>query len=810
MRRAVLGLLGAAMAAGCGDSQAPAPTASLRQPAAIAAFMGKTISAPGTLAPYFAVANASRNDLALVDAVNDLPVLAPVRLEALRIHLDRPALLASASLGDGLADLLVAVSGGDSVLQLVRTWSTENAVVGLVDLGADIVAIAPLPPTPGVQGRARLAVALSDRRFAVVEYERAPIGSPTPDAIVLRGLTVGALPFQPEALAAISPEAAVPGDENVVYAASLEPVADAVFGVGAIDLGTPPAAGGLWPTRGLDARAPTRLVAATRLRERAATYPPPADPATDIAPFVGQPEVERVYAVLDESACGIAHRIDCGVAILDPASGLLPDPAGRMPYLAPIQLAGRPAALAVAAPPFRGPPDAPVGAPYAGGPPDLPSPEYMRLAPASGAVATTAVGAVALDTGAVVFLDLGRWKVANDAAILTAGTSVTPSSRFRDVPVDAGTPTVQQRLWLKSQAAGPGDPFLGAEQGADGVTVTPGYTRNDTFSVTYQGILPELSQRSAEAGRDDATGQVWLALQTGDAADGRILERVEIAHPRLGVAVGAGDAGDIVQIDATLLPACLARLEAPGRAGGSNDRRFEARAAAFLPPTVDHPGGALLLEKEADPDFAACYDDLAATIPAGGRRVATRLLATLRAHGLVMTSAALGYAGRPTLGETFALAYPAPPGDEDALTGEEQVLARKARPHYHVSEQCPAPVEGTEDTCRARWPDLTFPLPIGPVIRFHVDLERVPPPPAGETPAPLRDSVLQLTTASGVAPFSARPGSGVSSHPTGAIAFDRSPFTDGAPGYRFLVPYASDVVLDAAPANALAAPVIIR
>jgi hypothetical protein len=61
-----------------------------------------------------------------------------------------------------------------------------------------------------------------------------------------------------------------------------------------------------------------------------------------------------------------------------------------------------------------------------------------------------------------------------------------------------------------------------------------------------------------------------------------------------------------------------------------------------------------------------------------------------------------------------------------------------------------------------------------------------------------------------VSPFSARPGSGLSSHPTGAIAFDRSPFTDGAPGYRFLVPYASDVVLDAAPANALAAPVVIR
>jgi hypothetical protein len=357
---------------------------------------------------------------------------------------------------------------------------------------------------------------------------------------------------------------------------------------------------------------------------------------------------------------------------------------------------------------------------------------------------------------------------------------------------------VQQRLWLKSQAAGPGDPFLGAEQGADGVTVTPGYTRNDTFLVTYQGLLPELSQRSAEAGLV-APGQVWLALQTGDQADGRILERVEIAHPRLGVAVGAGDAGDIVQIDAALLPppaasACLARLEAPGRVGGSNDRRFEARAAAFLPPTADYPGGAVRLEKETDPDFAACYDDLVAAIPADGRRVAARLLATLRAHGLVMTSATLGYAGRPTLGETFALAYPAPPGDEDALTGEAQVLARKARPHYHVSEQCPAPVEGTEDTCRARWPDLTFPLAFGPVIRFHVDLERVPPPPAGETPAPLRDSVLQLTTASGVAPFSARPGSGLSSHPTGAIAFDRSLFTDGAPGYRFLVPYASDVV----------------
>ena len=49
--------------------------------------------------------------------------------------------------------------------------------------------------------------------------------------------------------------------------------------------------------------------------------------------------MRRVYAVLDESACGVGFPIDCGIVSLDPtaASALPADDYGLMPYRPPLQ-----------------------------------------------------------------------------------------------------------------------------------------------------------------------------------------------------------------------------------------------------------------------------------------------------------------------------------------------------------------------------------------------------------------------------------------------------------------------------------------
>lgn len=758
-----------AAAAACGGTQNATPGPALRQPSAVALFHGVTIDEPAEIRPYLAVASAARSEIALVDASDGTPVLAPIQLKTLVVPApDRPAILASASLGDGGADLLVVASDGDGRVQLVRTWTAANAIedAGAADLGLDVLALAAVPSPAGT---ARVAAALVDGGFALVHYEREP-GGP---GIFLTSFAVQALSFQPVSLATAA------GDGTHVWAATRDELAPGVHGVAELDVTAP---SGPWPVRALDARGPTRLVAAARLQERA-----DASAADDDVAFAGQPTVTRVYAALDESGCGPGKRIDCGIAMLDPAAGgLVPDwplSAPAMPYRAPLRLPARPLALAIATPPQTPPPTNP---PAAG---------FMRLYRGSSSlVSTTAVGAVACDDGSVHFLDLGRFKVATSSSPLAARPGGTPSATYSD----------GHRIYVRDPATGAFPPDA---EGSKHVRVTPGWTPDDSWSIVWQGPLPGLGSRAAQAGKTG--GQLWLALQASPAS-----EVVAVWHPAFGIDRDPVRR-DVAVIQARGIAGCVNATDSAAAA------EFETRVTGLLPPAPEHPGGALVLEYTAGADD--CMDGLSAAADAG---VVGKLTATVRAGGLVLTGSSAGYAGRPQLDQDFALGYPSggedalaalcpladwegPPAAPPACTGsctravcEQLVLARKVRRFHHLAETC-----GTEQACIDRWADLpagtVFPVVNGPALAFRLGIQ---PQVAGTTPpsTPVRDAFLGIRSGtssslpSGVSRLTARPSAAVPSHPNGAVAFDRSP-VDAAAGYRFFVSYPADFLVDTTP-----------
>ncbi len=803
--------------AGCGKKKETPQVVQLRGPAAVAAFRGIVYGASG-LGLYLAVANEGRDDISILSAADDTPVLAPVSLRTLVVPVaQRPAIIVSASLGDGedKADLLVAIAAGRSSLQLVDTWTGASAVVEETPVGTgseDNVLAAVAVPT-GTPGTARIAVALSGRRVAVIDYAR---NAPAINAV---GSTVSApLAFQPIALASIPGDASGPGDLFQVWAhvwaASLEEITPGVLGVADIDVaGTPPA----FTVRALDARGPTRLVAAARLRERVL-----GSTAQNGDAFKGQSPVPRVYAVLDESGCGTSERIDCGVAVLnpavdalDPSSGrLLLDvsgrdaghPQGRMPYLAPIRLPSRPVAIAVSPAPAQ-----PASADYTG--------DLMRLWPATGELASTAVAAVPCENGRIYFLDLSRWKVANGVNPLSlVGGSATSTSM--DVSSPAGVRLGTIRLWV---ADGTGV-ALPADATADAVkaeiTVTPGYTPSEVFTVGYQADLPSLTGRLAEVGSD--AGGPWLAMQASST-----VQPVRLWDPGFGVQVG-----DIVAIVATpAIPGCVG-TEAPGAAPGTT-KIFEARVDALLQPTAAYPGGAVHLAKETtapvpDPGEAValwgtCFDALAAAASGTG---VTGLIASIRAGGYLVWSDLSGHLGRPSPGAAgFTLEYPSA-GDEDSLSCplipwpstlagmacdaacrsgcEALLLARKSRRSYHLAEPCPA----GDTTCATRWAGLTSPDVAGPVVAFRFALQATG---TGVPVEPRRGLALHIVTLGGVAPFVANDatGQGALVEARGVSSFDRSTI-DPSKGYRFFVPYAGDFVIDSSPSIAGGDPVSIH
>jgi hypothetical protein len=624
--------------------------------------------------------------------------------------------------------------------------------------------------------------------------------------------------------------------QTAIYAATIDPVAPGAFGVAEIspDLGT---------VRPLPARGPTRLVAAARVRERGDLSTAKDRSAFDFATA----PAPRVYAVLDESGCGLGRRIECGVVTIDPAKTLLgpgddyipEDWAGRrMPYRAPIAVPGRPLALAVSPPPAA--PPAPELTQYAG--------DAMRLFAPAGDIeaATTAVGAVASDDGKLYFLDLGRFKAATAFRTLRAlsATVLAPVELDTD-PSESAQRRV--RLWIQKDdplAAFVPDLATGSpDTGAAGSLVrkTPGWTRNADWTVTYQPALPDLGARAGEVGKD-AGGNPWLALQVRYGTAPRLAEVVKLWHPALGV-----QAGDLVVLNAADVPvppsptpACVGTPPADLPEGAS--RQFEVGIGEVLPPSAEHPGGAVSLVRPTDAAFAQCFDALVATIPAGGvlPSAGGRLTATIRAGGFAVTSAVMGYVGRPTKDPaaenswTWGLAYPAGGQHEDSLAGscgdptlgslldwdglaapplatcaadcratcEAALLARKARRAHNNFEDC-ATDAGWQETCLATFPEAvraTFPAAQGPVVSFRFGVQKDPRDPWPADPAaaePRRGMALLVTTTGGETP-GALPPTGSPYRATSAIAFDRSRVNPPS-GYRFLVSYSGDLVLDASP-----------
>ena len=203
-----------------------------------------------------------------------------------------------------------------------------------------------------------------------------------------------------------------------------------------------------------------------------------------------------------------------------------------------------------------------------------------------------------------------------------------------------------------------------------------------------------------------------------------------------------------------------------------------------------------------------------------------------------MVGAATGYAGRPPVvpsaelatSSEFTLQYE----DEDALeaqcpllpwpadwrtappefaacdaacrlTCERLVLARRSRRIYHVSDQCT--IAEDDASCRETWAGLDFPRANGPVFAFRLGY-RGAQADGGLFPADdrtlwsdLRLMQVSFATRNGLAPSYRIPTTSSSTTasvlPLAVSTFDRSTIEGRvAEGYRFLVPYANDFVLD--------------
>ncbi|HTN53265.1 MAG TPA: hypothetical protein VML50_12730 [Anaeromyxobacter sp.] len=741
--RAHLAALALALAA-CNSTGGGKPAGMVR-PTAVAPFWGYAPSS-ALIQPYLAVSSPGRDELVLIDAVTDQAVLAPVMLRPLAVPVPEPepTLLASCALGDDvptggtpgstnhLPDLLVAVSSGSSVVQVIRTWTPEAVVDRTLDLGVEdpsllgsrvlamVCATVP-PPVAAGQAQARLILSLAGGRIAVVGFSRATDGSNKIAPVATGGPTVLwhdfgfdsvslAVPYDsvnlilngdgtasPRAGSQLPPAAnsyltvPFPVDQTSLFAASPDPIPDPAFpgayGAARLDMSANPADPSTWtvsllstgtdPSRGI----PTRLVAAWTLVEWSLQLDlSPTGPLPDGALFQGQAlgqdvaqpggpagtPVERVYAVLDESyrrpgfdggGCGPLEEVPCGVAVLDPTlaapvagRGHMPaDPSGTGPFLRPIAIPGRPLALAIAPPqlePLITDPTQTTNAlyPFRGG--------LVAVAAVNGVLRSDAVMAVPAADGLTYVVDLSRWAVPSEISLVHGGARTRP---FSATEVDSGT-GARLGLWNRNVVDLNGNliPFAvynSEGDATDAVVVTPGFTNDRTWQVSYQGILPGLGvRRGVTEASTDPSGPVLLALQP----PGTPTSAVRLYDPQLAIHSAQdfpAEPGDRVllsfptSVPAACPPASLstALVSVP----------VEANVAALLPPDAAHPGGSVVLKQcglvaTGDPSDANCASAacLAALAPAPPAQV--EVIATIRVSGYLLASSSAEYGGRPT------------------------------------------------------------------------------------------------------------------------------------------------------------------
>ena len=766
------------------------PAIRLEQPSALTIFWSFTSRHP-QLWPYAAVANTAQDELVMFDAVDDNVVAAPVLLRPLSVPLPspRPALLASArftppSQQAPRPDLLVAVSAGSTELQLIRTWHDAAATgPGLVsdanlDLGDQILALAAAPAVDGagndVTDRVRVVAALAGGQLAVVEYQWA--GDP---ATTGSAASAGAPTFQPVGFDGLS-LAVDPRDHRLVYAATLDPIGSSnVMGVAQLDMRQ---ADGSWPVRAIDAHAPTRLVAAFTLRERMTTaagaydqYTGVGDPAANLAAF--QPtRASRVYALRDPGACGPGTAVECGIAVLDPEAGdVLEDPwhMGASPkrFLPPITSPSTPVAMIVG-PPAANPPDS-DNARAAG---DTAPAELMLIEPLSPPRLTTGVLLLPSQDGKSYFADLARWETPSSSVELaTNGTGIgissfTPSNvsfpriGFYEPPFVAAADALNGA----PPRPHPWDP---ATTAGSYFQLTPGFTRSDQWTISFQGYLPDFAASRAATVEPGSAATFRVSFQTTPPDATAPTQIVNVYDPALGVHVG-----DIVEFwtdasSASGTPNCPDTTLNPE----VDVAPIEGKVTQIMPPDATHPGGSLLVA-QGDcvpiargattvcddqthgpwnaPANAACWSQLPVVpVDPGASKLAVRQARIRAGSGapgseeFVVVGTAFGYAGRaassatqpgtfPTFAVTNAneaalvaacntggtlIPYPAPGAAVPACdatcraTCEQAWIARRARRFHLTSVQCyRAPTDTSpRSPCETYFPQFVRPQNAG-------------------------------------------------------------------------------------------------
>lgn len=642
--------------------------------------------------PFAFVANTARNELVVMDAIDDKVLSAPIVLRPLSIPVldPRPALVAGAEFQApaGAAPrpgLLVVASAGSTQLQLVRTWLSASASdPGLsseapVELGGQVLALLAAPAVDAagspVPDAIRVVAALVDGRLAVVDY--AWTGDPTlaeTDAGGGKASAAGTAAVHDIGFDALA-LAVDPRNPRYLYAATVE----TAEGVAQFDL----AGAGAWTPVAIDAGGPTRLVAALTLRERspsaAGTYDQVTSPDVPANPddAFEATEVRRVYAVRDPTSCGPSTARVCGIVVLDPDTRTLARPAflgGQAPF--PITVPSQPVALLAGRPPVA-PPEPSDSQPTE-------TAALMRIHAVSSRL-TTGVLAIPCQNGRIYFADLARWEVPSSeyevngvstATGVSSYTATTASSRrigFYEPAYLAED--ITRRSWALDSAA---SSFL---------QLTPGFTPADTWTVTYQGYLPAFAaSRAAQVTASGADLVVAFQVPT-HAGSSTFTQVVDVYDPAQGVREGdiveiwtgptPNDPGANQKVDeGTLCPDTTTT-----GSDGLDIQPVEGRILSVHPPDPGHPGGWLLVRQaRADEcvvwdgtkvpecktrgpwtDKPNCWASLSVPAASGGANPGT-LQVRIRASGgtagaelqpaasrgweFVVAGAATGYAGR--------------------------------------------------------------------------------------------------------------------------------------------------------------------
>jgi hypothetical protein len=849
-------ILVAVALAACGNNAVVGPQ--FHGPVSMAWFNGFTHAHPGTQAPYLAVANSRTDELRIIDLSNNSALLSPGMAFPLSVPTDPfPMKVASAPIGDGGPDVVVVASSGELSLQIVTTWDASKGSVEIdqttkVDLtlktginaNATVLSLLGVRLPSSSPPKARIFVGLSGGQLVVVDFVRADPSQPVGPVVAVMPLaTRQNLLFDPVDLAMDASGT----DTTTLYCATPDLITDSdqhagfqTFGVAGIQ--TTAAATDTWKIRAYKAGpgdtigAPTRLVAAAVVAER-----DPANPEHFLAPA----SVPRVYAVLDEAdakdssgmlwGCGLHHEIACGIVTIDPSldpttggsTSLAPDPAQNFAsssvpaqtYRAPIVLPAEPLAFAVALPPASGsqrcvpgPTNSDPTCQSEGITSDGAATPFLVLAPGTGQRWTTAAMVVGASDGNSYVIDLGRMAAADDVSLLnddTTRTKVTIASSV--VPGGASPSASGAGLGLFNGVNPP--PVIDSATMASSITVTPGYTQADAWTITNHGALPGLVSRVATVANDGTN--VWVALQTPNTASPESLG--DIADPALGVRVG-----DYVDVILPNPGTCAQNVNTSGNGQG---RGFVT--AILAPDPTKYPGGALAIQalSTGDPEITSDGLGTFCFAPPGQPPTALPVTITVRTSGLVLAGAKFGYAGRPVLDPpadqpsfgfqwtdestsspslislcpdtpkaAHQAAWTASAGSRTAC--ETIAVARKARRFYYPEELCAA---GQACQTNNWYPNFINgnALTTGPALQFRVGAY----PPAS---TPLIGSVISFTTESGVQPMARVPAS--VSTPSAALSFDRSDpllatlnSSAANDGTVFYVTYLGDVMMEFPP-----------